>query len=476
MAGRSAGSKTPPKPGGRSLTLEDKVKKTVERFKLLEKGDKVLIACSGGADSMALLTVLLELQPAYSLRLALAHFNHRLRQSAAKDERFVAEMARRSGIPLYLRRENIRSHAAHYGLNIEEAGRRRRYEFLRQTATRIGATKVATGHTLNDQAETVLLRLLRGSGPGGLAGIAPMVDGLIVRPLLEVERGEVEAYLEEKGNTYCLDESNRDLRYLRNRIRHRLIPYVQKRFEPKIAQNLARLAEIAREDEEWLKEIARRRMEKVITRGNNRLQLDAALLAAFPLALARRCVREFITRLKGDLRRISFKDVEAVRRLAEGKEVHLPEGIALVRERNQVFLKDRTEQPVRYEYLWDGKGDLEIGETGLRFRGNRVSKRTNTRFFYADDRRAYLNAAGLHFPLAVRSRREGDRYRPLGAPGRKKVKELMRAKKIPLRERDRRPVFLSGGEIIWVPGLPVAEEFKVTPDTRFLFIINKVQS
>jgi tRNA(Ile)-lysidine synthase len=296
---------------------------------------------------------------------------------------------------------------------------------------------------------------------------------LIVRPLLEVERSEVEAYLEEKGASYCLDESNWDLRYLRNKIRLLLIPFIQERFEPKIARNLARLAEIAREDEDWLKKIAGRKMEKAMTRRNDRLQLDAALLAAFPPALARRAVREFIARLKGDLRRISFKDVEAVRRLAEGRELHLPGGMALVRERNQVFLNDRPEKPVRSEYLWDGKGDLEIGEIGLRFKGKRVSRRTNPRFLYADDRRACLNAARLHFPLVVRSRREGDRYRPLGAPGRKKLKELMRAKRIPLLERDRRPVFLSGGEIIWVLGLPIAEGFKMTAQTKTLFVIEK---
>jgi len=422
---------------------------------------------------MALLAVLLELQPEYSLRLALAHFNHRLRRSAGRDERFVAETARRQGIPLYLRRENIRSHAALKGLNIEEAGRQRRYEFLRETAARVGATRVATGHTLNDQAETVLLRLLRGSGPGGLAGIAPLVDGLIMRPLLEVERSEVEAYLEEKGLSWCNDESNRDLRYLRNRIRLLLIPFIQERFEPQVVRNLARLAEIAREDEEWLKKTAGRKIERIITGKNGRLQLDAEALALLPAALARRAAREWVSRLKGDLRGISFEDVEAVRRLGEGRELRLPGGIALVREKNRVRVKDQPKQPLRYEYLWDGKQVLEIGEIGLRFAGMRVSARKNPGFVFADDRRACLNAGRLHFPLVVRSRRDGDRYRPLGSPGRKKLKEIMRAKKIPLQERERRPVFLSAGEIIWVLGLPVAEEFKVTALTKALFVINK---
>jgi tRNA(Ile)-lysidine synthase len=184
-------------------------------------------------------------------------------------------------------------------------------------------------------------------------------------------------------------------------------------------------------------------------------------------------VRDFILRLKGDLRRISLENVEAVRGLVEGGELHLPGGLVLVREKNQIFLQGRSGQPASYEHFWDGKQALEIGEAGLRFRGKKVAIRTVTRLLFADDRRAHLDACKLHLPLVVRSRREGDRYRPLGAPGRKKLKELMRAKGIPFRERGLRPVFLSGGQIIWVPGLPVAEEFKVTPDTKTLFVINK---
>jgi tRNA(Ile)-lysidine synthase len=473
MPGRSAGSEGLGKRKSQSLILPLKVKRTVDRFKLLKKGDKVLIACSGGPDSMGLLAVMLELRPVYSLQLSLAHFNHRLRRSADRDERFVIETARRHNIPLYLRREDIRSYALKQGLNIEEAGRRRRYEFLRATAARIGATKVATGHTLNDQAETVLLRLLRGSGPGGLAGIAPMVDGLIIRPLLDVERSEVEAYLKEKKISFCEDESNQDIRYHRNRIRLRLIPYLQKHYEPGIVRNLARLAEIAREDEEWATKIAGRRMQKALILSKGRFQLDAALLAAFPPALARRCVREFILRLKGDLRRISLENVEAVRGLGEGGELHLPGGLVMVREKSRIFLKDRRAKPASYEHVWDGKRALEIGEAGLRFAGKKVAAGTAARIHFADDRRAYLDAGKLRLPLVVRSRREGDRYRPLGAPGRKKLKELMRAKAIPLRDRSSRPVFLSRGEIVWVLSLPVADEFKVTPDTKTLFVIEK---
>ena len=212
--------------------LLSNVRKSTVRHGLLEKGDKVLVACSGGADSTALLLALLELSGEYDLRIAVAHFNHRLRRASDQDERFVIRLARKLGLSVYVKREDIRAWAKKHGQNIEEAGRERRYRFLRDTASRVGARKIATGHTLTDQAETVLMRLLRGTGPRGLEGIAPCVDNLIIRPLIDVERREVEAYLRSSETPHREDESNRNLGYLRNRVRRRLIPYLEKSFEP----------------------------------------------------------------------------------------------------------------------------------------------------------------------------------------------------------------------------------------------------
>jgi tRNA(Ile)-lysidine synthase len=229
--------------------LLSKVRRAITRHGLLEQGDKVLVACSGGADSTALLTALLELSGEYKLRLAVAHFNHGLRRAANEDERFVVRLAHELGLPVYVRREDIRAFAAKHGRNIEEAGRERRYKFLRETARRVGACRIATGHTLADQAETVLMRILRGTGPTGLGGIAPLIDGWIIRPLIEVERREVEAYLRVRKIRHREDESNRNLLLKRNRVRHRLIPYIERTFEPRIVEHLGTLAEICREEE-----------------------------------------------------------------------------------------------------------------------------------------------------------------------------------------------------------------------------------
>ncbi|MFZ2053981.1 MAG: tRNA lysidine(34) synthetase TilS [Candidatus Aminicenantales bacterium] len=453
--------------------LLSKVRKTIARFDLLERDDKVLIACSGGADSSALVAALLELGDEYSLRLALAHFNHRLRRGAAADERFVIDLAQRLGLSLYLRREDIRAFARKRGMNIEEAGRERRYRFLREAAARTGAAKIATAHTLSDQAETVLMRILRGSGPAGLGGIAPSIDGLIIRPLIEIERREVEAYLRARKMPSRQDETNRDLRYLRNRVRRRLIPYLQKNFEPEVVRHLGRLAEICRDEEEVWKRTTQKEVNRTILRKDGQSLLDAGRLSTLPPALGRRCVRAYLREVKGDLRRLSFRDVEAVRGLAEGKEAVLPGSLILRREKGLTSIKKKSAPPVRYEYQWDGKKKLIVPDVGLSFTGKKILRKSAGRLRHDDDRRALLNAAKVRFPLVVRSRHEGDRYRPLGAPGRKKLKELMRAKGIAAGERDRHPVFFSGGEIVWVPGLPIADAFKVTPASRRILVIEK---
>lgn len=449
------------------------VKKTVARYCLLERGDKVLVACSGGADSSALLAALMELREEYALRLAIGHFNHRLRRAADEDERFVIRMAQKLGLPVYVRREDIRAFAAKHGLNIEEAGRERRYKFFRETAGRVGASRIATAHTLTDQAETVLMRILRGSGPTGLGGIVPCIDGLIIRPLIEVERREVEVYLRARKIPYREDETNRDLRYQRNRVRRRLIPYFERNFESKIVQHLGRLAEISREEEQVWEQYSQAEAKREILRKEGRILLDARRLSSKPPALGRRLVRAFLAAVKGDLRRFSFRDIESVRCLAERKEATLPGKLVLRREKDLISVKERSARSIRYEYEWDGRNNLAIPEIELSFAVRMIKKGKAKLPSYNDDRRALVDAEKVRFPLIIRSRREGDRYRPLGSPGRKKLKEIMRAKGIPVSDRGRHPVFLSRGKIAWVLGLPVAEDFKITPATKRIYVIEK---
>jgi tRNA(Ile)-lysidine synthase len=448
------------------------VRNAVVRRRMILPGETVVVACSGGTDSVALLHALLALRETIPCGLAVAHFHHGLRRRADRDAAFVRDLAGRSGLAFYLGRRDVRAYARRHGLNLEEAGRVLRYAFLKKTAAKAGAVRIATGHTLDDQAETVLIRLFRGSGPRGLSGIAPKTEDGIIRPLLGLRRREAEAYLRENGSPFVEDETNRDPRFLRNRVRRDLIPFLEKDFEPAVAERLGALAEIMGEEDALLDGFARRKTAALV---DSRGRLDPARLSRLPVALARRVVRVFIEAAKGDLRRISFDDVERVRSLKERRTAVLPGGLRIVREEDGIFPSTRRmakrKTSGRVARKWDGRGELAMPETGARFHGRFLRVSPSSKLDFDDSRRAYLDADRLRFPVVVRGRRDGDLYRPLGSPGRKKLKEIFRAKGVPVGERALRAVFSSADEIAWVEGLPVAEGFKVSPSTRRIWRI-----
>jgi tRNA(Ile)-lysidine synthase len=443
---------------------------------LIVPGDRVLAAVSGGPDSVALAALLLELREEMPLEVRLAHFNHRLRPEAGRDERFVRDLARRWVLPLTSGSADVRAAAARDKRNLEEAGRELRYRFLRRAAEAAGVTKIATGHTMTDQAETVLMRLMRGTGLAGLAGIAPIVPGPpcpVVRPLLDIPGPDLRAWLAARNIPFLEDATNRDPRFLRNRIRSELLPGLEARYEPRIVAHLARLAGLVREDEELLQGFVRELADEFIRRRGREVSLDLKTLPLVFPALARRVAREFLRQVSGSLRDVSFDDVEALLALGENKEIALGKGLTLGREGGLVGLRKAGPRPKPFETRWSGRGELVVPEAGLVVHGSwRTFGPSSRRPLAKDDRTgADLDAGTLVFPLTVRSRRPGDLYRPIGAPGRKKLKEILRAKDIPASERGRRPVFLSGGAIVWVPGLPVAEAHKVTASTKKVFSI-----
>jgi tRNA(Ile)-lysidine synthase len=442
---------------------------------LIVPGDRVVAALSGGPDSVALVALLLRLRGEMPLEVRLAHFNHRLREEAAGDESFVRELAARWVLPLDTGSADVRAFAAAKKLNLEEAGRELRYGFLRRAALAAGATKIATGHTMTDQAETVLMRLMRGAGIGGLAGIAPAVPGEpcpVVRPLLGIPGPDLRAWLEAEGLPFCEDASNRDRRFLRNRIRAELLPELERRYEPQVVAHLARLAAIAREEDELLDGFVRELADEFIIRKGREISLDMKTLPLLLPGLARRVGREFLRRLLGDLRNVSFEDVASLCALGEGKELVLRKGTVLRREAGRIGPKRRAPMPRPYRILWDGRGVLPVPAAGLSLVGSRRRAAGGPRLPAGGDAAgAILDASKLGFPLLVRNRRPGDLYRPLGAPGRKKLKEILRAKGIPVAVRDRLPVIVSRNEIVWAPGLPVAERFKVGEGTGTVFSV-----
>jgi tRNA(Ile)-lysidine synthase len=334
---------------------------------------------------------------------------------------------------------------------------------------------------MTDQAETVLMRLMRGTGLAGLAGIAPVVPGPpcpVVRPLLGFTGGALRDWLGARGLPFREDASNRDVRFLRNRIRAELLPELAGRYEPRIVEHLARLAGIVREDDELLHGFVRELADEFILRRKGTAELDLKSLPLLVPALARRVAREYLREVAGGLRDISYDDVAAVLGLGEGKEFTVRRGLVLRCVGGRIGLKAKagTTAARPYKEEWDGRRPLALPAAGLVLRGATRSAGGRWPSVRNDDRtRADLDAATLEFPLTIRSRRPGDLYRPLGAPGRKKLKEILRAKGVPAERRDRLPVILSRGGIVWAPGLPVAEAHKITASTRRVFSIRALR-
>jgi tRNA(Ile)-lysidine synthase len=470
------------------MSLPERVRRTIQRYALVARGERVLIALSGGADSVALLHLARELEAAGDLVVAgAAHLNHRLRGvEADEDERFCARLASHLNIPIEIERVDVRDEARRDKRSVEDAARRARYAFLERAADRLGADVIAVAHTRDDQAETFLLRLFRGSATRGLAGIRPRA-GRVVRPLLELGRDEVRAYLAEGEIAFREDASNRDLTNPRNRIRHELIPYLKGHFSPAIAAVLAREAELARVDEAALEAEAIEIADRIVlTDEGDRagLRLEASALRSVEPALASRVVRAALERFARD-RFISFDHVQRVLALAVGGDadkggvVDLP-GQRAVRNGNVIRL---TPAAARRRGGGEGAensfsvslsipGEVLLDRQGWAVGAERLESAGEARRWSARGPRVGVAADGLALPLVVRSRRPGDRFRPLGAPGVRKLQDFLVDRKVPREERDGLPIVVDGRDrIVWVAGQAVAEDFRVTDPSQGVLLL-----
>lgn len=474
-------------------SVADRVLRTVRRRRLFERDARVVVAISGGADSVALLHVLRELEPDGSLTVAgAAHFNHQLRGAAAdEDERFCRSLAATLGVPFEAGRGDVRSLARQQGRSVEDAARQARYAFLSAAADRLGADAIAVAHTRDDQAETFLLRLLRGAGPRGLTGIQPRA-GRVVRPLIDVTRAEVRAYIEERGLAFREDVTNRDVTIPRNRVRHELIPYLEREFSPGIVDVLAREAAIARDDEDRLQIEAIDFARTVVLRSSDAgVELDTAALTSLHPALASRVARIALSQLAGD-RFVGFDHVEAFldfARGASGAALSLPGqqgfhlGARIVLKTGKARPQGRSRRSAAGAKAENGfRFPLSIpGEVTLAEQGWAISaaplERGPEGGLSARGYTAVVPAADLHLPLWVRSRRPGDRFRPLGMGGlEKKLQDFLVDRKVARDLRDSLPLVVDESDrIVWVVGQSVSEDFRVTEPARGVILLKARQ-
>jgi tRNA(Ile)-lysidine synthase len=319
--------------------LLQQVRRSILRHALIPPGSRVLVAVSGGSDSVALLRAVLALAPTSEFTVAgIAHFNHQLRTMAGRDERFCRDLARELHLPFAGDSADVAAHAAAAGLSVEDAARRLRYAFLERAALDMSATRIAVGHTLDDQAETLLLKLMRGAGPSGLAGIYPK-KGAVIRPLLESSRNDLRAWLASIGQPWMEDDTNADLSNPRNRVRHRVLPELDAAYGGSTRGAIARSAELARDDGQWLDELASERYRALVTIGQDCLQVDATALRAEPVAQQRRVLLQAM-RARAGGREVGLDHVELALEVLRGhaRAADVPGSRWELRGRNLVLL------------------------------------------------------------------------------------------------------------------------------------------
>jgi tRNA(Ile)-lysidine synthase len=466
-----------------SHKLLEKVEQTILSQNMLKKGDRILTAVSGGPDSVALLHLLLRLAPKWELKIGVAHLNHCLRGAESdRDAEFVADLAAKLNLPCYSDAIDVRGDPAFLKLSLEATARNIRYDFFDRICRRSGYGKIALGHQRNDNAELMLMFLFRGSGLMGFSGIPPAREGRIVRPLIETDRNELVAFLNENAISYQIDKSNRDMRFLRNRIRNEMIPYIQACYNPGIVGTLNRFSKIVRSENEWMDEIIQPIFENaLVSTDKQRLVLSISAFSEFPQAVRRRVIRSAIARIKGDLLRISFSHVEAARYIAERRQgpAHLmmPDGIRIQRDKNLLIFYQIAEpaqnrrqkfEPAQQPFFYwvTGTGEcVTIYETGAVLTFSEMSTEFSVMNLCCN-KIALLDMDTLNFPLTVRNIQPGDRFNPLGMTGTQKIAKYLVDHKIERSERLQCPVILSGEQIIWLAGYRINGRFKVTPSTR----------
>ncbi len=461
-----------------STAFERRANAFIREYGLLSGSGKVLVAVSGGPDSVCLLQVLNNLKDVLGIQLHIAHLDHGLRgaESAAEAE-YVSGLAEKLGIPVSIERQDVREWNARRKMSLEEAAREVRYRFLDGIARQVGATRVAVGHTRDDQVETTLMHYLRGAGIQGLRGLraaAPIPygskeDGIwVVRPLLKASRQETAAYCQSHDLKPCCDPSNNDTKFLRNRIRIELIPLLRQ-YNPEIDDALVRLAGLAGEDADFIDEQAAAVCSAIATREGCLTCLDSGKLRGLPLALQRRVFRIVLEQSYGSLRDIEAIHIDALVRLlfgTTGKCVHLPGGRMATNERNRMVISGQDAPACPWPAL-EQSYNLNIpGETKLPGWGVTAAIMTEN-FFRQDDIFSAsfdLDKAGKS--LAVRGRRPGDRLHPLGMAHSRKLQDFMVDSAVPRSWRDSVPIVCSPRQIVWVVGWRMDDRVKVTTATE----------
>jgi tRNA(Ile)-lysidine synthase len=479
---------------------------------MLSPGDRVGVAVSGGADSVALLEVLESIRNDLGVALLVVHFDHGLRGSESDlDAQFVAELAHARGLEFILDRADVAAEARRNKWNLEDGGRRLRYAFFQRIVEQGRATRIGVAHTADDQAETVIAHIVRGTGPTGLAGIYP-VAGSIVRPLLGIRRRELRSYLSGLGQRWREDSTNEDTTRLRARIRSRLLPQFERDFSPRFVEHLCELARFSQEEQDFWSALVEERYEALVTATDKTLAISTAdlidpfrHLARFSdrslkcetasshpwRTLSERLIRRLYQELRGDRRELTADHIEQVLRLAtrstSGRGTPLPGGIVVKRTFDDLVFSvvssakvwessvQTVARPFAYQYVVSlpliATATVSVPELGVRFSLKLIDWAGTQRETKRDT--SVLDADSLRAPLILRNWRPGDAYTPYGRRQPRKLKEMFLAARVPSEARRDWPVLESAGCVVWARGMPVAESVCASERTRVGVVIEE---
>jgi len=501
------------------VKLEPKVIDFIQRYSLVLPEEIVVVGVSGGADSVCLLHVLAKWQKGLGIKLHVAHLNHQLRGVEAEaDAKYVSNLAGSLGIPVTIDRQDVAAYRIERNFSVEEAARELRYAFLARVAREVGANRIAIGHTRDDQVETILMHILRGTGITGLCGLAPCSpmaydsqgvplpapplslrakrsNLLVIRPLLDITREETTSYCQEHQLDPRIDSSNRSFSFFRNRLRLQLLPLLRQ-YNPSVDQALLRLADIAKEDNAFIEQQASELWDEVARQENNAIYLDRKQIASLPIALQRQLLRTAVTKLAGDTRDIEASHIEAARSLLNkpvGKRIPLPHGFTYQGGYDELIVASTAKQshlPTCPFPLLPGEFPLKVpGKTvlpGWKVIASIVGERMDSLPLWGvlstSEETCQSNLIAdfdLHktgTELFVRQRRPGDKFKPLGMNMPKKLQEFMVDARIPRSWRGRIPIVCSPQQIIWVAGWRIDDRVKITGASEEILRLEFIRS
>jgi len=458
---------------GESMSLIQLVEEQIKKYNMVNKGETVVVGVSGGPDSMTLLHILYRLREPLGIKLVVAHLNHQFRGAEADaDAQFVLDAARRLKLAAFVESRDVSAYSYTHGISHQVGAREVRYSFLGEVAVKTGASRVALGHHADDQAETILLHMLRGTGTSGLKGMLPVRDDFYIRPLLTVRRRQIEDYCRRHDLVTRLDSSNLKTEYMRNQVRLELLPILEKKYNPNFVDSLNRLAEICRDEDDYLEHQAEEVFFRArISSAGDILCLDAGKLSAVPQALLRRVIRRAWTEICGVQADLNYRHVEQVMVIINGgggyRQIDLPKGVMFKKNYDMIeFTLDRKNKDIPfYQYLLKVPGITYVPELGLSIGAEILPVDGTMESYGFGSGQGYFDYDLLAAPLIVRRRLSGDRFAPLGLDGTVKLKKFFIDHKIPRHQRDCIPLVVSGNDIVWVVGMRPGGKWKVTDNT-----------